>query len=187
MNGGCRRLLKTAVPTLHLNLDKMNDSADNDDDAIDLPMDTESLSEHLIDGIEDSIGDGVVGIQEISSFDPLDIKFDSVGAVTKSTQRRDICECTDAKGNDRESSWMLLLLIPVRLKEVSIQKAKHSEATQLKPNKYSYLNEIHTKHKLKSQQADCLDMPEEVYLIEEKGKPKTHRRTYVDQNQIEML
>lgn len=54
----------------------------------------------------------------------------------------------------------------MRLKEVSIQKPKHTDHS--KPNKYSYLNEIHSKHKLKSVKTDIPDIDEE-YLIEERG------------------
>lgn len=59
----------------------------------------------------------------------------------------------------------------MHLKEVSIQKAKHMDKYQatLKPNKYSYLNEIHTKHKLKSQKTDIPDVQVE-YLDEERGR-----------------
>lgn len=55
----------------------------------------------------------------------------------------------------------------VRLKEVSIQKPKHTDNS--KPNKYSYLNEIHSKHKLKSAKTDITEIDEE-YLIEERGR-----------------
>lgn len=61
----------------------------------------------------------------------------------------------------------------VRVKEVSIQKAKHMEKYpgNRKASKYSYLNEIHTKHKMKNLKCESSDADEE-YLIEETGKAR---------------
>lgn len=88
-NGGCRRLLKTAVPSLHLNLGQTCADAENDDDEedIDLPMETEALEENSIDEMnEDS------NIRDPSSFDLFEIKYDSLIPAAKSSQRRDIRE-----------------------------------------------------------------------------------------------
>lgn len=90
MNGGCRRLLKTAIPTLHLNLERACSDSEHDEDAIDLPMDTDPLAEHLIGDVEEDISD--VGAQDIASFDTFEIKYDRLNTAAKSTPRRDIRE-----------------------------------------------------------------------------------------------
>lgn len=71
----------------------------------------------------------------------------------------------------------------VRLKEVSIQKPKHTDKYHgnPKPNKYSYLNEIHNKHKMKSQQTDIPDVQEE-YLIEDRGNVACTAHADCEQN-----
>lgn len=81
MNGGCRRLLKTAVPKLNLNLEQMYDDVEHDDDAIDLPMETDPLAENSVDEIYDD-----TGIRDV-----FEIKYDPIITAGKSTnQRRDI-------------------------------------------------------------------------------------------------
>lgn len=94
MNGGCRRLLKTAVPKLHLNLDQKcgGAHAQHDEDAIDLPMETDQLAENVIDEADDDGG----AVQDTATFDAFEAKFDCLNAPTKSSQRRDIREY-DAK------------------------------------------------------------------------------------------
>lgn len=87
MNGGCRRLLKTAVPKLHLNLDQTCSIAEHDDDAIDLPMEMDGLTENLMSEEDDDGG----GIQEPVPFETFEIKYDPTAG--KSSQRRDIREC----------------------------------------------------------------------------------------------
>lgn len=89
MNGGCRRLLKTAVPTLHLNLGQTCSDAEHDDDEedIDLPMDTDALAENLIGEVDEDCN-----IRDPLTFDLLEIKYDSLIAAGKSGQRRDIRE-----------------------------------------------------------------------------------------------
>lgn len=91
MNGGCRRLLKTAIPKLHLNLERTCDDDEQDEDAIDLPMETDALADPLIGELDDD----VVNVQETAAFDSFEIKYEplsTVAAVAKPSQRRDIRE-----------------------------------------------------------------------------------------------
>lgn len=89
MNGGCRRLLKTAVPTLHLNLGQTCSDAEHDDDEedIDLPMETDALAENLVGEVDEDSG-----IRDPVTYDLSEIKYDTLLAAGKSSQRRDIRE-----------------------------------------------------------------------------------------------
>lgn len=91
MNGGCRRLLKTAIPKLHLNLEQTCDDDEPEEDAIDLPMETDPLAEPLIGNMDDD----VMSMQETAAFDSFEIKYEAlapVAPVGKPSQRKDIRE-----------------------------------------------------------------------------------------------
>lgn len=85
MNGGCRRLLKTAIPKLYLNQEANSGDATTDDDAIDLKMETDPLMEYVINEMDDS-----AEYRDPDLFNSIDINYDSQSTAGKSNQRRDI-------------------------------------------------------------------------------------------------
>lgn len=141
LNGGCRRLLNTAVPTLHLEPEMDNVRIDDSGNLtvspnvvyLSVAKEPNEMDEH-IELIVPEEENRLIDMQNVKSQYRINYHFMAKRTIT-----------------------LILNAISFAVKRKS-DEIGHVSPVKASGNKYGYLNEIHTKHKIKRQKLEC-DQP----------------------------